>query len=114
MVSSAIERRMTPRFAVKCMGELASGSGLQAVVISDLSMTGCGIELSDEGSGEVGLNGVLSITASGNLTQPVLLPVTIINCRVSDSRTRLGLQFRPLSIPQVRSLIGVIDSMIND
>ena len=114
MNSAAVERRIAPRFAVRCIGELASGSAVVHVRISNMSVTGCGIEMT-EGleaiSGALGRTGVLNLRAS-ETSMPVMLPVTISNQRNAEGRTLLGLQFRQLSMQQMRSLIVVLDGVI--
>lgn len=112
MSSAAIERRAAPRFAVRCSGELASGTTVTAVVISDMSVTGCGVEVSGRAVGEFGCVGVLSIAPAQGTTAPVLLPVTISDRRADGAIPRLGLQFRPLSVAQMRGLVGVMDGAI--
>ncbi len=112
MSSSSVERRVAPRFAVKCAGELASGSSVAAVTVSDMSVTGCGIEIENLPDGALGNTGVLSIRPADGASPPVMLPVIVSNHRAAGDRARLGLQFRRLSMGQMRSLIGVMDGMI--
>ena len=113
MSSGSIERRVAPRFSVKCTGELASGSSVVDVAVSDMSVTGCGIELDDAPADALGRTGVLSIRPADGVGAPVMLPVVVSNHRASGDRARLGLQFRRLNMGQMRSLIGVLDGMID-
>ena len=94
------------------MGELASGTDVTDVAISDISVTGCGIEIVDAAEDVLGRIGVLSIRPADATATPVMLPVVISNHRADGDRARLGLQFRRLSMTQMRSLIGVLDGMI--
>ena len=113
MSSASIERRVAPRFAVRCMGELASGSSVVDVTVSDMSVTGCGIELEDAAADALGRTGVLSIRPADGSGAPVMLPVVVSNHRVTGDRARLGLQFSRLTMVQMRGLIGVMDGMID-
>lgn len=112
MASGSVERRVAPRFAVKCAGELASGSSVIAVTVSDMSVTGCGIEIEELPAEALGRTGVLSIQPADAASPPVLLPVIVSNHRAAGDRARLGLQFRRLDMGQMRRLIGVMDGMI--
>ena len=113
MSAASIERRVAPRFSVKCTGELASGSSAVEVTVSDMSVTGCGIEIEDVAADALGRTGVLSIRLADGAGAPVMLPVVVSNHRVTGDRARLGLQFRRLDMAQMRSLIGVLDGMID-
>ncbi len=66
MGSASVERRIAPRFSVRCTGELASGSCVVAVTVSDMSVTGCGIEVDDMLVEALGRTGVLSIRPAGD------------------------------------------------
>ena len=112
MGSASVERRIAPRFSVRCAGELASGSAMVAVTVSDMSVTGCGIEIEDMPFEALGRTGVLSIRPAGDAAAAVMLPVIVSNHRVAGDRARLGLQFPRLSMGQMRSLIGIMDGMI--
>ena len=77
-----------------------------------MSVTGCGIEMTDmpdDALSSLGRTGVLNLQAEVGI---VMLPVTISNQRSSDGRMLIGLQFRQLSMLQMRSLIKVLDSVI--
>ena len=113
MSSAGVERRIAPRFAVSCLGELASGNAVLDVQVSNMSVTGCGIEMAgipDPVSGSLGRTGVLNVRAEAGT---VMLPVAISNQRSVEGRTLIGLQFRQLSMQQMRSLIKVLDSVID-
>ena len=113
MSSAGVERRIAPRFAVSCLGELASGNAVLDVQVSNMSVTGCGIEMPgvpDPVSGSLGRTGVLNVRAEAGT---VMLPVAISNQRSVEGRTLIGLQFRQLSMQQMRSLIKVLDSVID-
>ena len=113
MSSTGVERRIAPRFAVSCLGELASGSAVLDVQVSNMSVTGCGIEMAgvtDSASGSLGRTGVLNLRADAGT---VMLPISISNQRSVDGRMLIGLQFRQLSMQQMRSLIKVLDSVID-
>ena len=112
MSSAGVERRIAPRFAVSCLGELASGSAVLDVQVSNMSVTGCGIEMTsvpDTVAGSLGRTGVLNLQADAGT---VMLPVAVINQRNVEGRMLIGLQFRQLSMQQMRSLIKVLDSVI--
>ena len=113
MSSASVERRVAPRFTVKCTGELASGNAVVDVTVNDMSVTGCGIEIDGDPAATLGGAGVLSLGPSDGGTPPVMLPVVISNHCVVGDRARLGLQFRRLSMGQMRNLIGVMDGMID-
>ena len=112
MTSAAIERRVAPRFAVQCTAELAFGSSVTEVVISDISVTGCGIEVPEGVEDALRGNGVLSILSPDGGSSPVMLPVVMSHRRREGGRLRFGLQFRRLSMGQMRGLIGVLDDAI--
>ncbi len=117
MTSGTIERRVAPRFAVVCTGELAYGSTVASVQISDMSVTGCGIDLKAlpaDANDSVGHAAVLNVRPSGASAPPVMLPVVINNCRAGGNGLRLGLQFRRLSMPQMRNLIGILEQVVTD
>ena len=117
MSSATIERRVAPRFAVVCTGELAYGSTVASVQISDMSVTGCGVDLTDVPPGandSIGHAAVLNVRSAGTAAPPVMLPVVISNCRADGRGLRLGLQFRRLSMPQMRNLIGLIEQVVTD
>ena len=95
MSLAGVERRIAPRFAVSCMGELASGSAVLDVQISNMSVTGCGIMVGDNLPEGLGRTGVLNIRAE---TGAVMLPVAVSNQRNADGKMLVGLQFRQLSI----------------
>ena len=108
----AFERRSVRRFAVSYSGELASGTSVMPVVVSDVSYTGCGVESVEPPSETVGRTGVISIRGTHHNAPPLLLPVMICNQRVESGKSRIGLQFRKLSKPQVRDLLGVLEKVI--
>ena len=112
MSSAGVERRIAPRFAVSCLGELASGSAVLDVQVSNMSVTGCGIEMTGipDASDSLGRTGVLNLRADAGT---VMLPVSISNQRNVEGRMLIGLQFRQLSMQQMRSLIKVLDSVID-
>ncbi len=72
----------------------------------------CGIEMTgipDPVSDSLGRTGVLNVRADAGT---VMLPVAISNQRNVEGRMLIGLQFRQLSMQQMRSLIKVLDSVI--
>lgn len=99
---------MAPRVAVRCAGELASGTSVSDVVIGDMSVTGCGVEIRGAVEDVVEGTGVLSVRSPDGTRPVVLLPIVVCNKRVEDGRALLGLKFRPLSSAQVRRVIAVM------
>lgn len=117
MASSAFERRAAPRFRVDCLGELAAVSAVVSVRVSDISTTGCGAEILgpfDERWADFKGSGVLLLPPRRGAEPSVVLPVSMPYWRTRAKQTRLGLQFQMLSLHQARSLLEIIDSLIED
>ena len=113
MQSTSLDRRLAPRFDVRCFGELAWGDKLVEVEIVDMSITGCGIKLADQAAAGPGAYGILNI----HTDQPrlgVLLPVAIINRSVDGGTMRCGLEYKRLSKRQMRSLIALLNEVVPD
>lgn len=112
MTSSSLERRVAPRFAVSCVGELAALTEALEGAISDISVTGCCLDISEDTEHMVGRYGILRMpVASGSFSQSII-PVTIANHRAHDGLFRLGLQFGRLTVPQTRGLITLMDGLL--
>ena len=113
MQSTSPDRRLAPRFDVRCIGELAWGDTLVEVEIVDMSITGCGIRLADTADVGLGSYGILNFRTD----QPrlgVLLPVTIINRTVDQGTLRCGLEYKRLSKRQMRTLISLLNEVQPD
>ncbi len=113
MQSTSPDRRLAPRFEVRCFGELAWGDTLVEVEILDMSITGCGIKLADAAAAGQGSYGILNIQTD----QPrlgMLLPVAIINQSVDQGTLRCGLEYKRLSRRQMRSLIALLNEVLPD
>ena len=104
-----LERRVAPRFAMAFEADIAAGDELLPVLVYDMSMTGCGLEIvshEDDVSHAVGTTYWLKLPPGDSL------PVTVCYSRRDGKRIRIGLQFGRLIKEQLRTLIGVIDAMM--
>ena len=115
MMSSSFERRAAPRFNVGCIAELAAFSGVARVRLSDISTSGCGVEILGPIEGQWDdLKGcaVLFLPQRGGMEQATAVPVSVTYLRTRAKQTRLGLKFQSLSLQQSRSLLELIDSLV--
>ena len=113
--SNAADRRVTPRFPTSFEAELAAGSAVVSLMVHDLSIAGCGVEIltpDPDLADRLGALGLLKLPAVGPQTQGVILPVLLCNLRLEHDRLRYGLRFSKLSTRQARSLINVMDALI--
>lgn len=104
-----LERRIAPRFPMAFEADIAAGDELLPVLVHDMSMTGCGLEIvlhEDEVSHAVGTNYMLKLPPGESL------PVVVCYSRLEGERLRVGLRFGQLIKDQLRALIGVIDAMM--
>ena len=89
--------------------DIAAGDELLPVLVHDMSMTGCGLEIvshDEDVSHAVGTTYWLKLPPGDSL------PVTVCYSRHEGERIRLGLRFGQLIKDQLRTLIGVIDAMM--
>ena len=117
MVVTTKDRRNATRFTVTCDGELAAGTDLQSVQITDISVTGCGLDILDDCSALgtwVGRVAVLNVGPVAGSHDGMTLPVVIRYGQSEGATTRLGLEFPLLSPRQTRALIGVFACLSGD
>ena len=110
-----IERRVTPRFQTSFGAELAAGSAVVPVLVHDLSMAGCGVEIlapDPDLADRLGSAGLLKLPPRVHAPTGVILPVLLCNMRLEQDRLRYGLRFARLSPRQTRSLIGTIEALL--
>ncbi len=113
--STDIERRVAPRFETSFGAELAAGSAVVAVLVHDLSMAGCGVEIlapDPDLADRLGSAGLLKLPPRLHAPTGVILPVLLSNMRLEQDRLRYGLRFARLSPRQTRSLIGTIEALL--
>lgn len=104
-----LERRVAPRFQMAFEADIAAGDELLPVLVHDMSMTGCGLEIvshEEEVSHAVGTTYMLKLPPGESL------PVVVCYARHDGERLRVGLRFGQLIKDQLRALIGVIDAMM--
>lgn len=117
MMSSSFERRAAPRFNVGCTAELAAFNGVARVRLSDISTSGCGVEVLGPVEGQwEDLKGcaVLFLPQRPGAEHAAALPVSVTYLRTRAKQTRLGLKFQSLSLQQSRSLLELIDSLVEE
>ena len=113
--STDIERRVTPRFQTSFGAELAAGSAVVPVLVHDLSMTGCGVEIlapDPDLADRLGTAGLLKLPPRYHAPMGVILPVLLCNMRLEADRLRYGLRFARLSPRQTRSLISTLEFLL--
>ena len=111
------ERRTTPRFQTTFGAELAAGSAVVPVLVHDLSMMGCGVEIlspDPDLADRLGTAGLLKLPPRLHAPTGVILPVLLCNMRLDKDRLRYGLRFARLSPRQTRSLIGTLDALLDE
>ena len=111
------ERRVTPRFQTTFGAELAAGSAVVPVLVHDLSMMGCGVEIlspDPDLADRLGTAGLLKLPPRLHAPTGVILPVLLCNMRLDKDRLRYGLRFARLSPRQTRSLIGTMDALLEE
>ena len=111
------ERRTTPRFQTTFGAELAAGSAVVPVLVHDLSMMGCGVEIlspDPDLADRLGTAGLLKLPPRLHAPTGVILPVLLCNMRLDKDRLRYGLRFARLSPRQTRSLIGTMDALLEE
>ena len=111
------ERRITPRFQTTFGAELAAGSAVVPVLVHDLSMMGCGVEIlspDPDLADRLGTAGLLKLPPRLHAPTGVILPVLLCNMRLEKDRLRYGLRFARLSPRQTRSLIGTLDALLDE
>ena len=115
--SSAADRRLAPRLRTSFVAEFASGSVLVPVVVLDMSVKGCGVEIQG-GDAEVpdklGMGGVLHLPTSGHGSQATLLPFVLRNVRSEGLHVVYGMEFRSLDQHQTRKLLGIMEAMAQE
>ncbi len=104
-----LERRVAPRFAMAFESDIAAGDDVLPVLVHDMSMTGCGLEIV---SNEDGVSHAVGTTYLLKLPPGESLPVTVCYARHEGGCVRVGLRFGQLVKDQLRTLIGVIDAMM--
>ena len=115
MKPTETERRVAPRFQTSFGAELAAGSAVVPVLVHDLSMAGCGIEIlapDPDLADRLGSAGLLKLPPRVHAPTGVILPVLLCNMRLEDDRLRYGLRFARLSPRQTRSLISTIEALL--
>ena len=115
--STDTERRVTPRFLTTFGAELAAGSAVVPVLVHDLSMMGCGVEIlspDPDLADRLGTAGLLKLPPRLHAPTGVILPVLLCNMRLEKDRLRYGLRFARLSPRQTRSLIGTINALLEE
>ena len=111
------ERRVTPRFLITFGAELAAGSAVVPVLVHNLSMMGCGVEIlspDPDLADRLGTAGLLKLPPRMHAPTGVILPVLLSNMRLEDDRLRYGLRFARLSPRQTRSLISTMDALLEE
>ena len=97
--------------------ELASGSVLVPVMVQDLSVMGCGVEIQGGDADlpdKLGMGGILYFPASKTGSPATILPIVLRNVRSEGLRVVYGLEFRPLYQHQMRKLLGVMEAMAQE
>ena len=105
----AVERRSTRRLAVSYLGELAYGTSVTRVLVSDVSMMGCGVESTEPHIAPITQGGVLCIRGVRGNTS-FMLPVMVSNQQVDAVKHRIGLKFRTLSVGQTDDLLELLET----
>ncbi len=111
MSTSAIERRIAPRFGLDYHAELACGDALLPVQVWDVSMTGCGLKVMNgalSSAHPLSTKGLLIFDLQGDNVS-TMLPVRLINTRIEARTFCYGVGFRVLSQRQKRNLIRLIE-----
>ncbi len=111
------ERRVTPRFLITFGAELAAGSAVVSVLVHDLSMMGCGVEIlspDPDLADRLGTAGLLKLPPRTSAPTGVILPVLLCNMRLEEDRLRYGLRFARLSPRQTRSLITTLEALLDE
>ena len=109
------ERRVTPRLQTSFGAELAAGSAAVPVLVHDLSMMGCGVEIlapDPDLADRLGTAGLLKLPPRFHAPTGVILPVLLCNMRLEEDRLRYGLRFARLSPRQTRSLISTMEILL--
>ena len=109
------ERRVTPRLQTSFGAELAAGSAVVPVLVHDLSMMGCGVEIlapDPDLADRLGTAGLLKLPPRLHAPTGVILPVLLCNMRLEEDRLRYGLRFARLSPRQTRSLISTLEVLL--
>ena len=109
------ERRVAPRLQTSFGAELAAGSAVVPVLVHDLSMMGCGVEIlapDPDLADRLGTAGLLKLPPRFHAPTGVILPVLLCNMRLEEDRLRYGLRFARLSPRQTRSLIGTMEVLL--
>ena len=104
-----LERRVAPRFQMAFEAGLAAGDELLPVLVHDMSMTGCGLEIV---SREEDVSHVVGTICLLKLAPGESLPVVVCYSRHEGEHLRIGLRCGRLIKDQLRTLIGVIDAMM--
>ena len=115
--SSGTEKRQVPRVHTNFEGELASGTVVVPMVVHDLSVMGCGVEIRGGDvtlPDKVGEGGVLHFPASETGSPDTILPVVLRNVRSDGLHLMYGLEFQPLSPNQEHKLHDVIEVMAEE
>ncbi len=89
--------------------DIAAGDEVLSVLVHDMSMTGCSLEIVTQ---EDGVSHAVGTTYLLKLPPGESLPVTVCYSRHDGERLRVGLRFDRLIKDQLRTLIGVIDAMM--
>ena len=115
--STAIERRLAPRFHTSGVAEVALGTTLALVLVQDLSMTGCGVEIRSgdlDFPDKLGMGGVLHFLATPLDSHGTILPFVLRNVRSEGLRVIYGLEFRPLCPHQRGKLLALMEAMAQE
>ena len=104
-----LERRVAPRFQMAFEANITAGDDRLPVLVHDMSMTGCGLEIV---SHEENVSHAVGTTYMLKLPPGESLPVVVCYSRHEGERLRVGLRWGRLIKDQLRVLIGVIDAMM--
>lgn len=115
--STAIDRRLAQRIQTRFAAELLSGTVSVSVLVRDLSVNGCGIDIQSgdpELPNKLGAGGILHFPALGPGLPTTILPVLLRNVRSEGLSVMYGLEFRPLLPNQKRKLLAVMEAMAEE
>ena len=115
--SSETDRRLAPRLRTSFVAEFASGSVLVPVMVQDMSVKGCGVEIQGGDADipdKLGMGGVLHLPPSGHGSPATLLPFVLRNVRSEGQRVVYGMEFRSLDQHQTRKLLSVMEAMAQE
>ena len=115
--STVVDRRLARRIQTRFAAELLSGTVSVPVLVRDLSVSGCGIDVQSgdpDLPDKLGTGGILHFPALDLGSPATILPVVLRNVRAESLNVIYGLEFRPLLPNQTRKLLAVMAAMAEE